>query len=168
MPLMRLPDLPVGSSVAIDTNIFVYAATGRSADCRTFLERLNRLELRGLTTLEIMAETCHRLMLDEAFSNGSISRAAAPELRRNHAVIGTLNIYWAHMARLLNLNIIRVALDEFRFHQAQPLRQQHQLLTNDSLLAAAAFQYGIANVATNDSDFERVPWLTVYKPGDIP
>ncbi len=30
----------------------VYAATGRSADCRTFLERLNRLELRGLTTLE--------------------------------------------------------------------------------------------------------------------
>jgi len=67
-----------------------------------------------------------------------------------------------------NLNIIRVALDEFRFQQAQPLRQQHQLLTNDSLLAAAAFQYGIANVATNDSDFQRVPWLTVYKPGDIP
>ncbi len=80
---MRLPDLPVGSSVAIDTNIFVYAATGRSADCRSFLERLNRLEVRGLTTLEIMAETCHRLMLDEAFSNGSISA------RRPRSLSGT-------------------------------------------------------------------------------
>jgi hypothetical protein len=23
------------------------------------------------------------------------------------------------------------------------------------------------SLATNDTDFERVPWLTVYRPGDI-
>ena len=79
-----------------------------------------------------------------------------------------LSDYWAHISRFLSLNIVRLPLDEGRFRDAQPLRQAHGLLTNDSLLLAAAARYGISHLATNDADFERVPWLTVYKPGDIP
>jgi predicted nucleic acid-binding protein len=48
------------------------------------------------------------------------------------------------------------------------MRQRHGLLTNDSLILAAADSYGIAALATGDEDFDDVPWLTVYKPEDIP
>jgi predicted nucleic acid-binding protein len=48
------------------------------------------------------------------------------------------------------------------------MRERHGLLTNDSLLLAAADSYGITALATRDDDFDEVPWLIVYKPGDIP
>jgi predicted nucleic acid-binding protein len=41
-------------------------------------------------------------------------------------------------------------------------------MTNDSILLAAALVFGIEALATNDSDFDAVSWLTVYKPTDVP
>jgi len=52
--------------------------------------------------------------------------------------------------------------------RAQVMREHYGLLTNDSLILAAADLYGINCLATRDDDFDDVPWLTVYKPGDIP
>jgi predicted nucleic acid-binding protein len=40
-------------------------------------------------------------------------------------------------------------------------------MTNDSLLLAAAEVFGIDSLATNDSDFDAVPWLEIYKPRDL-
>jgi predicted nucleic acid-binding protein len=42
------------------------------------------------------------------------------------------------------------------------------LLTRDSLVLAAADQYGVGALATLDSDFDDIGWLTVYKPTDVP
>ena len=65
------------------------------------------------------------------------------------------------------MNLILLDFDEPRFRRAQIMRERHGLLTNDSLILAAAESYGIANLATRDEDFDEVPWLTVFKPGDI-
>jgi predicted nucleic acid-binding protein len=48
------------------------------------------------------------------------------------------------------------------------VRTAHGLLTNDSLVAAAAQQEGIQNLATSDRDFEPIVWLTIYRPVDLP
>jgi predicted nucleic acid-binding protein len=40
-------------------------------------------------------------------------------------------------------------------------------MTNDSLLLAAADVFGIAALVTNDSDFDAVPWITIYRPTDV-
>ncbi len=163
----RFADLPANSRVLIDANIFIYAASGRSQECDALLERCSRQEVQGITTFEVLAESCHRLMIDETATARLLTRPSASELRSRPDVVSRLSDYWTHVSHFLSLNILRLPLDEGRFRDAQPLRQAHGLLTNDSLLLAAAIRYAISHLATNDADFERVPWLTVYKPGDI-
>ncbi len=106
-------------------------------------------------------------MLEEALAAGHIDRPSASRLRRWRRAVRALTTYWTLVARLLDANLLLLTLDEPRFRRAQVMRERYGLLTNDSLVLAAAESYGITNLATRDADFEVVPWLTVYKPEDI-
>jgi predicted nucleic acid-binding protein len=44
------------------------------------------------------------------------------------------------------------------------ISQQTGLLTNDALVVAVMQHHGLANLASNDADFDRVPWITRYSP----
>jgi predicted nucleic acid-binding protein len=44
------------------------------------------------------------------------------------------------------------------------LGSRYGLLTTDAIHLSTIKQYGINNIATNDSDFERVDSITLYKP----
>lgn len=44
----------------------------------------------------------------------------------------------------------------------------HGLMTNDSMIVAAAIELGIDRVATNDADFAAVTAITVHQPTDVP
>ena len=44
------------------------------------------------------------------------------------------------------------------------LSQQTGLLSNDALLIAVMQANGLTNLASHDSDFDRVPGLTRYTP----
>lgn len=46
-------------------------------------------------------------------------------------------------------------------------QRQHGLLTNDSLLLAAARRAGVNQFATSDPNFDAVPELTIFKPDDV-
>jgi len=168
MPIQSLSSVPTGSRVVVDANIFVYAANGTSNECADFLERCAQEELRGLTTFETLAEVNHRLMLEDAVVSGIIQRGNAASLRRMRQSIPDLKAYWPSVVKIFDMNLRIVELDEARFQRAQEMRQRHGLLTNDSLILAAADGFGITGLATRDDDFDNVPWLTVYKPGDIP
>jgi predicted nucleic acid-binding protein len=62
--------------------------------------------------------------------------------------------------------LLVVGLEEERISRSQEMRIRHALLTNDSVIVAAADEYGIRSLASNDEDFDDIPWLTVYKPDD--
>jgi predicted nucleic acid-binding protein len=47
---------------------------------------------------------------------------------------------------------------------AAALSQQIGLLTNDALIVAVMQAHGLSRVASNDSDFDRVPGLMRYAP----
>jgi hypothetical protein len=47
------------------------------------------------------------------------------------------------------------------------LREAYYLLTNDSLNHYIMKVNGIRDIATNDSDFEQVDWITVWKPSGV-
>ena len=168
MAVKALTEVPADSRVVVDANIFIYAANRTSNQCAEFLERCAREDLRGITTFEALAEVNHRLMLEEALAAGIIERATAGRLRKSRRSIPTLREYWPSLTRLFEMNLIVLDLDEQRFRHAQAMRERHGLLTNDSLVLAAAQSYGVTNLATRDEDFDAVPWLTVYKPSDVP
>ncbi len=166
MPLGTLPDIPSNSRLLIDANILIYAAGGQSRQCMQLLDRCAREEVRGITTLEVLSEVCHRLMLAEALAAGAIQRATAAALRQRRGAIADLRHYWSFIGCVFDIGLVILDLDVPRFRRAQTIRQSHRLLTNDSLLLAAAELYGIS-AATRDQDFEYVQWLSVFRPDDV-
>ncbi len=167
MPVAPLLGLPARAMVLIDANIFIYALRESSVQCETLLERCRTEDVLGVTTLEVVNDVCHRLMLVEAVDEVVATRASAPALAGKTDAIRRLHRYWALTSRIFDLNIVILALEEPRVHRAHRVRMSHGLLTTDSLLVAAAEENGIENLVTLDADFDQIPGLTVYKPTDL-
>jgi predicted nucleic acid-binding protein len=168
MPARALSAITAGSRVLLDANIFIYAFTGRSVQCREILERSQEGDVAAVTTIEAVNEVCHKLMLLEALERGVIDRISAAALRSKAAQIVRLTTYWKQVERIFDLNIEVLGLAEARARRAHQLRSVLGLLTNDSLIAAAAQEQAIANLATSDRDFDRINWLSTYRPTDLP
>src|SRR5712691_6969369 len=82
MPVDQIENLPVGSDVVIDANIFIYALNNQSPLCTAFLQRCASEDLLGVTTVEVINEVTHRLMLGEALAKGFIQKATASDLKK--------------------------------------------------------------------------------------
>jgi predicted nucleic acid-binding protein len=168
MASAALASLPSHSFIFIDANIFIYGLSGQSAQSAQFLERCLREDVTGITLFETVNEATHRFMVAEALAKGSIMRGTAKRLRQQFRVIPTLSDYWENVERLLALNLLFVPVNEEILRAAQSERQAFGLLTNDSMIVACMREYGISFLATNDSDFERVAGITVFRPSDVP
>lgn len=167
MPIDRLPNLPRGADVFLDANIFIYAFAAQSPDYRELLRRCAREEVCGITTLEVINEVTHRLMLSEAVATAVITRVSVAALKGKWREVTRLTQYWVQTVRIFGLNILILDSDGPRLHRAQTMRSRHGLLTNDSLILAAMDEYRIGCLATRDDDFDHVAGLMVYKPTDI-
>lgn len=163
-PLLDIPD---GVDVLIDANILVYALGQTSKQCQDLLGRCEREEVSGFTTVEVVNETCHRLMLGEAFGRGLIPRPNAVALKKRREVIPRLGNYWVLVSGIFQSNVLILELNEARIRRAQVLRQTHSLLTTDATVLAAAQELGIERLATNDADFFSLTAIEVYHPTDV-
>jgi predicted nucleic acid-binding protein len=168
MPPHALSAIAAGSRVLLDANIFIYAFTGRSPQCREIIERSQDGDVAAVTTIEAVNEVCHKLMLLEALECGVIKRISAAALRSKATEIRSLTNYWKLVERIFDLEITILALAEPRARRAYHLRSTFGLLTNDSLIAAAAQEQSIVNLATSDRNFDHIDWLTTYRPTDLP
>src|ERR1700693_3002851 len=141
-----LSALATGAGILIDANIFIYALTGRSMQSQELLERAQIGDLAAVTTIEVINEICHKLMLLEALERRVIDRISAAALRAKANEIASLTSYWKRIERVFDLNLAVLTLDESRVRRAHRLRSAHGLLTNDSLIAAAAEEREIPNL----------------------
>jgi len=167
MPVERIENLPAGTRLFLDANIFVYAFLGHSNECQELLGRRATEQVLGITTLDVVNEVTHRMMLAEALGKGVIKRDRVRDLRGKWREVAKLTEYWTQTSAIFGLNILVLITDEARLHVAQTIRVRHGLLTNDSLIVAAMEEFGIDSLATRDNDFDHVSELIVYKPSDI-
>ena len=167
MAVDSLAKLPAGIDIFLDANIFIYAFGGQSQQCLDVLSRCAREEVYGITTIKVINEVTHRLMLAEAIATGVIRRERAQDLKGKTDAIRQLRQYWVHVGKIFSLNILILKPDEARLYRGQTMRSRHGLLTTDSLILAAMDEYGIDRLASRDRDFDDVASLTVYKPSDI-
>ena len=79
---MTLDQVPGGTRVLIDSNIFIYHFAGQSEDCSSFLVRVERREVHGFTGPVVLLEVAHRLMLIEAAEHGGLGPNPAARLSR--------------------------------------------------------------------------------------
>lgn len=165
-----LPQVPNGTNLFIDANILVSALGGRSAQCLAFLERCSREEVTGLCAYSVLLEAVHQFMVAEARAKGHIplgQNNPGGYLKRHPAIVVALQDYWLETQRLLSLNLLFLDLEEGILRQSQLERQAAGLLTTDSVVVAFMREYGIATLATGDSDFNRVNGIQVFAPTDL-
>lgn len=165
---MSLAEIPDGESVFIDANIFVYHFTGQSRECCALLERCARAEILGYTSTSTLAEMIHRLMIAEAIQRGLVTREkAVPRLKERPNIVMQLTRYQVEFVASMKMNVRIMDLTTDILAASAAIRDRHGLLTNDSLVVAFMEAAGIRNLATSDSDFERVESVTFRRPTDI-
>lgn len=135
-------DLPSGSKVYIDANIFIYHFTGHSDATSAFLHRCETGDLYGVTGAVVTLEVTHRLMMLEALEKGLISGG--------------------HPARRLagKPHIVR-QLGRYAISASQISRMNVEVLP----LSPDATQRG-RFIASANAAFDRVPGLTLAFPND--
>jgi len=164
---MTLDDIPSGSAILIDANVLIYARRGMSGQCRRLLERCAAREIIGVLSAIVVAEFCHRRMMQEAQSRGLAAANPARTLAQNPALVRQLSGYAQESEDLLAGDFTMLAVEDADFGKALALQRQHGLLTNDSLHLAAGLRAGISSLATNDPQFDAVPGISVFKPDDV-
>jgi predicted nucleic acid-binding protein len=164
---MTLDEIPDGSRVLVDANIIVYMLGRRSHQCRNFLGRCDSGAVEGWITSSIVAEICHRRMMQEAQSLGLAGANPARALGQNKQLIKRLSQYADETRSLLSGGLCVETVKDMDTFVALEIQQQHGLLTIDSLNLAVARRLGIKVVATADANFDHIQGLLVYKPGDL-
>jgi predicted nucleic acid-binding protein len=159
--------LSAGTRIFIDANIFIYhfTQTPLTAACTGFLQRVEAGDLHGVTSVVVLAEVAHRLMILEAIRTlGFSSGTAVKKLKENPSLLSQLSHYKVATLRIPSFNVVVEPVTFAHLQTAQELTTIHGLLTNDSLTVAMMQSLALTDVASNDPDLAIVPGLTVWRP----
>lgn len=165
---MLLKDMERNSAVFIDTNIFLYSISSHPVygdPCKEFLKRVERNELNGKTSVIVLNELLHKLVLGEVSKKSKITLSQTFDyIKKKPDVLSTLEAYDLvdKIEKIQNLAVLEVA--PAIFTSAREYMKKFKLMSNDALHATTMKFYGIKNIATNDADFERVDFLKVWRP----
>jgi predicted nucleic acid-binding protein len=163
---MILADLAVGDSVFLDANIFVFhfgpdPVFGPA--CGHLVQQIQNQQLQGFTSAHVLGEVAHRLMVLEASTlAGWVSGKVKRRLKQQPGTIRQLTQFRSAIETILRSRISILALTPALLADAVVLSQQHGLLTNDALILAVMQACGLSKIASEDSDFDRVPGITRY------
>lgn len=157
--------IPQGTRIFIDSNIFIYHFLGQSESCRSLLEMAENLDIRAYASVVVLAEVLHKLMITEVAEKFGIKPYDAVRfLKRRPELISELKKCEAAVGEIPDYNIEILPIEREAIFESGELRKKHNLLTNDSLNLYSMKANKLRYIAANDSDFERVKWITVWKP----
>lgn len=157
-----LERFPAGASIFLDANVLLYHVLEARPSCALLLRRAKARDIRALTSIVVLSEVFHHLMLAEAVQRFRLdsSRAALNLLRRLASLTTTRRLI--KQVPALGVRVVPVRWRDLAL--AGELSQRYGLLTNDALIVATMSAYHLTHLATNDADFRRVPGLTLWSP----
>ena len=165
---MTFDDITDGESVFLDANTLIFHFTAHpimGAACTGLVERIERLALQGYTSSHALADVSHRLMTIEAMSRcGWPPTSLAARLRKQHDEIPNLTAYAAAITKIpqMQIKVLPVTVDLVT--SAASMSHRYELLTGDATIVAIMQHWNLTNLATQDADFDRVPWIARYSP----
>ncbi len=165
---MTFTDFVPGDVVFVDANIFVYHFAPDPVlqiRCGQLLERIENQEIQGFTSTHVLAEAAHRLITLEActrfrWSSGKVVQ----RLKQNPTRLQKLTHFRTAIERVAQSRISILPASSTLLVTAAGLCQQSALLITDALSVALMQPHGITKLASDDTDFDRVPGITRYAP----
>lgn len=165
---MIFSDLPVGAAVFLDANTLLYHFTNEpqyGPACTDLVERIENNEHVGFTATHMISEVAHRMMTIEASQQFGRPFAGIVRWMTQHAAeVQQLTPFRQAIqeVRRYGIEILTIAAD--LIDAAAAVTQQTGLLHNDSLIVAVMRANGLTNLASLDSDFDRVSGITRLAP----
>ena len=165
---MRFEDIPSGASVFLDANVFVddFGPDPQfGIPSRNLLERIELGDLRGFCSTHELSNVAHPLMTLEACRTSGWPYAGIGQRLRNHPTdITQLSRFRLALDEIVAIGIRVLSVTGQHVLRAGDLSRQHGLLSGDALIVAVMEAHNLTELASNDSDFDRVPSLTRYGP----
>ena len=167
---MLLSDITDGSVAFIDTNIFVYHFSANSRfnrACTDFLERIENRAIRGLTSAAVVLEVTHRIMIEEAlqFVSGIKLKGITKYLKSHPEIVKDLALHRTAPAKIALLGVEIIPMDMKSIEKSQDMKAEYGLLSSDAVVLQVMKEQGTQCLASNDTDFEAVDFIKVFKPG---
>jgi predicted nucleic acid-binding protein len=169
---LLLSNFAVDERIFIDANIFIYNALddpGYAESCSDFLRRVETNKIKGVITSHVMDEVLFKILIAEASQH--IEKFTLPNLKKemkssrfSSKVYKPVKEYSDYLTELTYGGLEILTVDGGLVEKSIDLGLRYGLLTTDAIHLSTMKQYGIINIATNDSDFERVDSITIYKP----
>ncbi len=167
--LNNIRDVPSGTRVIVDTNIFVYLTAPHprlGPVCRDLVYRVETGDIQGYIPHPVVYEILHRLMIEEIIRSGEAHEgiSAVRYLKNKPEAIQHMTLAWDVFSVLRSIGFELIPDSPTTPDRTFHLSRTCQLLAKDAAIAAIAQETGISNIVTNDLDFTRVPFLTVWRP----
>ena len=166
MPFFQ--QLSSGESVFLDANTLVYHFQPHpvyGGACSQLLTRIDQQDLRGYTSTHVLSELAHRLMMVEASTlPGWTASKVKLRLRQNPAALSNLSQFRMAIDAILQSRITVLTITPSLIASAAAVSQQYGLLSNDALMVVVMQSQGLTNLASSDTDFDRVPGIIRHVP----
>lgn len=134
-------------------------------NCSDFLNKIEHEQIHAFTTTFIIAEVLHRAMIYEAVGKFNLDpKGAINKLQKNPALIKSLNQFSRIPMILTDIGIQILSVSYTTILNSQRWRRDYGIMVNDSILLETMADFNISHLVTNDSDFDRIPDITVWKP----
>jgi predicted nucleic acid-binding protein len=165
---MTLDQVPAGAHVFVDANVLVYhfqPHPGLGPMCQRLLERIERQDIEGYTSTNLLGELAHRLMVIEAGTlPGWAGGKVLNRLKQQPGVVKQLSLFRTAVDAVLQSKIQVLTIPPILVSTAAALSRQHGLLTNDAVILALMQTRGLTHLASHDAHFDGLPGLTRYAP----
>lgn len=166
--IISIAQVPAEISVFIDANIFIYHfiyETAESQWCTSLLKKIEDEEIKGYTSTVVLAEISHRLMVFEAIEKYKLNSKNAVRFLKEHPdEVKALHKHFNAVNEIKEMGIHIIAVKPDDIFASQVPQKKYGFLTNDSINLHLMLRDSLFNLASNDPDFERVDFLTIYKP----
>ncbi len=156
------------SIVFIDSNILTYHLLGDEVfgdECGRFLLRIEAGRLIGVINSIVISEVLYnfiRAEVAEKYDKGY--RAVGRYIKENPKVLREVNPTPVNeLLAMQNLFMLESSKD-YVVNTIPMYISSYNLLSNDLIIASTMKENRITDIATNDSDFERIEGIKVWKP----
>lgn len=165
---MTLDQVPAGSHVFVDSNILVYHFQPHPSFgpmCHRLLERIERQDIEGYTSTNLLGELAHRLMVIEAGTlPGWAGGKVLNRLKQQPSVVKQLTLFQKAVESVLQSKIQVLTIPPALLSTAATLSRQHGLLTNDAVILALMQTHRLTDLASHDAHFDSMSSITRYAP----
>ena len=165
-----LKEFTLKDRIFLDANIFLFHALDHEQfgeESTKFLGKIETGEIKGIITSLVVDEVLFKILVASAsmfIEKPSIwnIRRKLKEKKFKEEVYQPVEEYKDYIWSLTQNGLEIIGLEEKMAFESVALGRQYGLLTSDAMHLAAMKVADIAHIATNDSDFLVVDFITVW------